>query len=135
MLHNIVCRSFKLDSDYPLIFNWWKKRGVQPQEPDFLPPTGFVLEHNGEKLCAGFLFKTDAKIAVIGHMVSNPEVTNKEIRSQAIDLLIQRLIHEARYYGFRAVSCSSNVDRLNLRYESFGFVKSDENETHYGRIL
>lgn len=88
-------------------------------------------------LCAAYLFKTDANIAIINHVVSNPTVTGelKELRSQAIDHLLECLTDLAYMDGFKMVSAASNVARLNERYEKLGFTKLDENEVHYGRRL
>lgn len=122
--------------DYPTLEMWWKERGAGCPEEKNLPPTGFIVDSpHGGSVCAGFLFKTDANIAVIGHVVSSPGYHEKSLRSKAIDLLISKLISEAALSGFEIVTASSNVERLNKRYENLGFIKTDENETHYGRIL
>lgn len=131
----IYAKKIYIYHDYPMLSDWWVGRGSPVQQKELFPPTGFIMWSESEPLCAGFLFKTDAKIAVIGHVVSNPFTKNKETRSLAVDALIDKLILEAKECGFKAISCSSNVDRLNKRYEAHGFTKSDENEVHYGRIL
>ena len=120
---------------YELIANWWTKRDRPVPSPDMMAPTGRIIYMENKPICAGFLFKTDSKIAIINHMVSDPNQLDKNLRDEALNLLISHLIHEAYICGFKIVSASSNLDRLNKRYEKLGFIKTDSDEVHYGRIL
>jgi hypothetical protein len=131
----LECRPYVAQHDYALLKSWWEQRSYPAQEPEFLPPTGLIISHEGADICAGFLFKTDAKIAVLGHVVSTSKSVDKILRSEALDHLIESLVGHAKECGFAVVTCSSNIPRLNERYEALGFSKSDENETHYGRVL
>ncbi len=120
--------------DYSVIESWWRARKMEAQKFEYLPPTGFMVKYKHEPVVAGFLFKTDTPLAVIGHLVSDP-AADIYVRSDAIDKLINVLVSEAIRCKFEVVTASSNIKRLNERYEALGFTKSDVNETHYGRIL
>lgn len=120
---------------FKMIESWWESKNFPAPNPKFLPPTGYLIECENLPICAGFLFKTDAKIAIINHVVSTSVPMDKEIRSEALDLLIKTLIQKAERDGFLLVTASSNVERLNQRYEKLGFIKTDSNEDHYGRAL
>lgn len=122
---------------FDVMKSWWHLRDKPSPDIHFLPPTGVMVWFGDLPLCAGFLFKTDANIAIINHLVSNPAIpgVKKWVRSEAIDFLIETLIEKAKEDGYNLITASSNVRRLNERYEKFEFEKSDENETHYGRVL
>lgn len=115
--------------------DWWERRGHPVADPSLFPPTGRMVFYDSIPVCAGFLYKTDGKLAVISHVVSSPDKMNAEARDQCLDLLISTLVHEAHLAGMKAVSASSNVAKLNKRYEKLGFTKTDSDETHYGRVL
>lgn len=110
-------------------------RGNPVPDSQFLPPTGIIITYSERPVCAGFLFKTDARIAIINHVVSNPAKIDPGKRSSAIDLLISTLVHAAYSSGFKMVTAASNKERLNKRYEKLGFVRTDTDEVHYGRVL
>lgn len=122
---------------YDIMKSWWHMRDKPAPDIHFLPPTSIMLWYGDLPLCAGFLFKTDANIAIINHVVSNPSIPGikKWIRSEALDELLMRLQELAKADGFNLLTASSNVMRLNQRYEKLGFEKSDENETHYGKVI
>lgn len=121
--------------DFSLIEGWWKARGFPPANPEFLPPTGFIVTGDSVPICAGFLFKTDAKIAILNHVVSSPTPIDPMDYNTAMNHLIAKMIHEARASGFKILSAACNIERLGKRYESNGFVKTDSDESHYGRDL
>jgi hypothetical protein len=120
--------------NYKIIKEWWEIRGFPPARPEHLPPTGRVVSFKGKAICAGFLFKTDANAAVVGNLVSNPDVP-KELRKPSIDFLIQLLTNIAKSEGFTMVCCSTNIDKLGERFEKLGFIKTDENVSMYGRLF
>ena len=121
--------------DFCLLESWWKAKNFPVADPELLPPTGFIVTGDSVPICAGFLFKTDAKIAILNHVVASSSPMDKEDRNKAMNLLISRVILEARRGGFKILSAACNIDRLGKRYESLGFVKTDSVESHYGRVL
>lgn len=123
------------EKNYDLLSSWfWAKHRPAP-EPEFLPPVGFLAWVESTPICAAFLFKTDAKIAIINHVISNPEPFDTKYRDMALETLLRHLIFTATAEGFKMVSAACNVRRLGDRYESLGFVKTDSDEVHYGRAL
>lgn len=123
-----------LAEHFPMLRQWWEERQFPAPDPMLLPPTGVLITHGLTPVAAGFLFKTDAKIATIGHLVSDPR-SDRGIRSEATDYLIFSLLDHARQEGFRAVTGATNLPRLMQRYELLGFVKTDEGISHFGRIF
>lgn len=121
-----------LPENYELIKGWWEKREFPPAHFEHLPPTGFLVAYKGVPLACGFLFNTDAHIAVIGNFVSNPDV-QKDLRQPAIDFLIEFLTSRAKDTGNTMVCCSTNLVGLGVRFENHKFVKTDTGVSMYAR--
>lgn len=122
-------------SDFSLIDGWWQAKKLPSPDPDLLPPHGFIVTANSVPVCAGFVFRTDAKIAILNHVISSPTHMDKEQRDACLGLLIYHVILFTKNQGFRVLSAACNMPRMGKRYEQYGFAKTDSNETHYGRIL
>lgn len=127
-------RFINIDRDYPKLEAWWKTRKFPPANPKFMPPTGLMVSLHGVDIVAGFLFKSDANAAIIGNIVSNPDVTWKD-RLRCIDNLLIQLIELARVDGFGMVCCSTNLPRLQERFKTHGFILTDEGVANFGRVL
>lgn len=132
----MIIEKIELEKHFKILKEWWLERGAEVPFKEFFPKTGFIISgDNGVRICAGFLFKTDGNIAIINHIVSNPLPMEKKVRDQAMDLIIEALVSEAMSCDFKLVTAASNVEKLNERYEKHGFIKSDTNETHFGRRI
>jgi hypothetical protein len=130
----LVVAQIDLKEDFPVLERFWEERNFPSPPPEFLPPTGLLVKYEDTIVCAGFLFKTDAKVACIGHLISNPS-TPGVIRNSALNLLLVSLESIARKEGFGMISSSTNLERLMRRYEKLGFIKTDDNVSHFGRIV
>lgn len=113
---------------------WWEARGFPSADPALLPPTGRVALFQGNPIAAAFLFKTDAKSATIGNLVSDP-LSTKSDRSDAIDLLLLTLAEIAEDEGFLMVAAATNHPGLVTRYEKLGWTAFDQGVTHLARRL
>jgi hypothetical protein len=127
-------RVFNKDKDYDIIVNWFNDRNFDYPKISLLPPTGILLSHDKKDIAAGFLFKTDANVAVIGNLISNP-YTDKKIRQKAINYILEILSKIAKDGKFELVTCATNIEKLGSRFEELGFLKTDTNVSHYGRLL
>ena len=90
--------------DLTFIKKWWDAwpEWKAPAD-DFLPETGVVVESNGEPVIAGFIYLTNAKVALLEWIISDPEYRDKN-RKQALELLItgaEQIIKDLGYkYSF-----------------------------------
>lgn len=123
-----------LGRDYPQLKAWWDERGFPPARRQFLPPTGLMVRQDGVDTCGGFLFKTDARAAIIGNLVSDPRAP-KSIRSEAVDYLVLALLDLAVEDGFEMVCASTNLPGLSARYQRLGFTCTDQGVSHFGRVF
>ena len=96
-------RKLKQD-DLTFIKKWWEAwpEWVSPSD-DFLPETGVVVENNGKPVIAGFIYLTNAKVALLEWIISDPEY-REDNRKQALELLItgaEEIIKDLGYkYSF-----------------------------------
>lgn len=119
-------RKFEPDQDYEEVASWWKAHKWPAIPLDMLPKTGFIVEEPRGKMCAGWLYKTDSKIAWIEFIVSSPH-TMQEIRGKSLDLLMVRLVETAKSMGFKSIFSSINNPRLVDRYKKHGFIETEKN--------
>ena len=127
-------RKLDLDEDYPVLYAWWQLRDRPCPDRIFLPETGIMIQDNQNQYCAGFLHETKSNFAFIGNISSNPN-TAKELRSNALDMMIYELITLAISLGYKLITGSSNHPALQQRYRKLGFKGYDEGIVVYGRDL
>jgi len=90
--------------DLTFIKKWWEAwpEWVSPSD-DFLPETGVVVENNKKPVAAGFIYLTNAKVALLEWIISDPEY-REDNRKQALELLItgaEEIIKDLGYkYSF-----------------------------------
>lgn len=105
---------------YETLCKWLHFYDAEPIEPDFLPPTGFVVEG----LAMGFLYRSDTKMAQIETLVANVYAPVEE-RDMATDLVVTALIEEARAAGFRTLVGTTKLDAVVKRALKHGFTVDD----------
>jgi hypothetical protein len=112
-------------SDYISVASWWVMHDWPVIDADHLPKHGFIVDDKA----VGFLYMTDSKIAWLEFIVANPNVS-KEDRSEALDLVINKLIDLAKELEFKTVFSSVTHPRLIERYKRHGFVVTDTGMTN-----
>jgi hypothetical protein len=102
---------------FSLIAQWLRRWGINyDQDPSYYPMVGFVAA----EAAAGFLYTTGTSMGYLDSFVSDPHVP-KDVRSIAIDMVIQALIEEAPKHGVKTLTALSENPRLILRAETHGF--------------
>lgn len=134
MRREVTMILFDAKKHWNLLEVWWKERGFIAPPLELLPPTGVIARVDGQFVCAGFLTKTDAGAAVLGHFVSDPEATS-EHRHEALDAVISFLVQTAKFDNFKYAFMSTNLPNLETRYLAHNFIKTDEKINVYGRSL
>jgi GNAT superfamily N-acetyltransferase len=127
-------RRFEASTDYEDVCKWWKGQGWEPLPLPMLPKAGFIVEKNGTKLCAGWLYETDSKIAWAEWIVGNPEI-KKGLRREGLDELLKTIIEYAKGREFGLIFASIQHRGLIERYEKFGFTVTERSMTNLiGRL-
>jgi hypothetical protein len=89
---------FLNEGDYDVLSSWWKDWRWTPPPRDFLPQDGtggLMVSKDGIDICAGFIYFTNSKTAIIEFIVSNFQYKNKD-RKEAIEFLINTLTEVAK---------------------------------------
>jgi hypothetical protein len=132
----MTLKQFQFGEHFPFVADWLEKQKCPIPPRDLLPPTGIIVYMKGLPVCAGFLVKTDCCVAMISHLVADPDVHGED-RAAAIDALVESLTAIAMKDGWKSVSgaCAETLPGMNARYNRLGFIKTDTGISHYGRIF
>ncbi len=114
--------------------DWFKERNFPPVLPWMLPKTGLVVMHDEAPCAMGHLYRTDSGLAVISHLVTRPDYPG-DIRNGALNLLVESLVEKAKQNKVKMVCFSTNLPKVEARFERLGFMKTDEGLNSYGRLL
>lgn len=118
------------DKDYTTVCGWWLARGWPVAPKHCLSTTGLIVP----EVCAGWIYKSDSSIAWMEWIISNPN-TESTKRAEALDVLIDALVAQAKDGGFKHIFSSISHPSLMARYEKHGFQATDKNMTNYMRTL
>lgn len=120
-------RRFSFKEDYKKIYDWWKgwgwKEGAIPL-PIYLPPTGLIIENNGQDICSCFIYRTDTIWGILSWFLMNPKAT-KENRKGCLDFLIKEATKTAYQMGFRILDVMIDKESMIKRLENHGFERAE----------
>jgi len=116
------------DTDYDnLLSKWWEDWGMTPVPKGFLPLDGLggMIVYDGDiPVCAGFLYLTNSKVALVNWVVSNKQYRGKEKRTTAIEFLILSLVEWAKRMNVEWVYTHIKSNKLEDHFVNVGFNKS-----------
>lgn len=122
------------DLDYEEVMQWWKAQDWTPMPLDMLSKTGFIVEDNGQKLAATWIFPTNCPIYIMEWTVGNPEAT-WEKRAEALDLVTNTACQWAKNDGAKLIFTMTKNKRFLEKLECNGFNITDTDMTHLIRSL
>lgn len=120
------------ESDYTELVKWWNDWEFKPLTKANLPSngtSGVMVSIEDVNICAGFLWVTNSDIAWIGFAVSDRNITDKGIRNDALEILINNLTNTAFSQGFTTVFTVSTNKSLINKHKNCGFVVGSNNAT------
>lgn len=130
----MILKEFKAEEHFEELANWWIFwRWYAHPQPIMFSDIGYVVECDGQNICAGWLYTTNSTIASIEWVVSNP-YTPREVNDKCLDFLIECLSQRALKEGSKVVITSIKKEVLGKRLERLGFIKGDSDITQYSRI-
>ena len=108
---------------------WWADWGWTAPTRDFLPDDGvggLMILDGDERICAGYMYATNSRVAWVDWIISNKEYRKKPQRSEAISMLIATLTEISKNTGFKY--CYALIKHQNLieTYKELGYTKGDE---------
>lgn len=116
--------------DYATLKRWWEAHDWKPLPRDCLPSIGSIAGG----ICAGFLYRTDSKLALIEYIISDPSSSKKD-RKEAVRLVIEDLTDKATDLGYIAIYTSTTSPSLINHYKNVGFKVTDTNITSLVRSI
>jgi len=128
------CRYFA-DSDYDNIIKWWNFWRFPAPSLDMLSSIGIIVSLDDVDIACGWLYTTNSSMAHVEFIVSNPDVRDKDIRTEAINGLIDELCISAKELGYRFAYTSLTNKNLQNKLKDCGFLEGSVNCTEYVKIL
>jgi hypothetical protein len=128
-------RLFDLEKDYKIAENWWKERNWTIPPKEILSDTGFIVFVDNKPIGAMWLYPINgSKTCSTGFPISDPN-SDKEIRNQSIDLLLETIQMTAKKMGYKYIWTTTGINAVAKRLEKHNYQKGDENITQYwGRL-
>ena len=114
-------RKLKQD-DLTFIKKWWEAwpEWVSPAD-DFLPETGVVVENNGKPVVAGFIYLTNAKVALLEWIISDPEYREND-RDSLIELLIEGAENMVKHLEYKYLFSVCQHEKLIDKHKKLGWI-------------
>lgn len=126
-----MVRLYSHDSDYPEVKTWYQKQEFPELPEGLLSPVGFIVPG----FCAGWVMRTDAKVAILEPLIGNPD-SDKEERSKAIDSLIETMLAYSKLVaGADYAFVVSKHEKLAERGKKHGFFELSRNQKLFLRKL
>jgi hypothetical protein len=120
---------FDPELHYPEVVEWWKYYAWPKVEKDALSTFGMMVVHDGQNLCAGWLYVTNSQFCIIEWLVTNPYAPLK-IRVQGLECLVERLVKEGQGFGKRLAFTSVKSRGLIRMLKKRGFGISENGMTN-----
>lgn len=115
-------KALNFNDDLEHINSWLKHRGHPIAERDEMPEIGFVAWEGERRVAAVCLHRCEGNYAWINGLVTNPEISPIK-RSNAIDLVVQKLIATAKELKIKGILGFSVDEGTLKRSEKHGFRK------------
>ena len=127
-------RRFKKE-DLKTIEKWWESwPGWKSPGEGFLPDTGVVVTANDKLVMAGFIYLTNAKVALLEWIISDPDYRENN-RKQALELLVtggEEIIKSLGYTFCFSICRSKN---LGETYKKLGWHEDKDPSFEFVKIL
>jgi hypothetical protein len=124
--------------DYEELVSWWNFHRF-PAPPLALLDNmryGIMVSLNGEHICCGFIYLTNAKaFGLIEYIVSTYKVRDKTIRKEALIFLINTLSEFASRNGVMCLYTSLKNPSLVKHYQACGYITGSTNTIEMIKIL
>lgn len=113
-------RPYSPSSDYKIAQKWWLTYNSAHLEHHFLPNTGAVVEKDGVPVAMGWVYFSNAPIAQLSWVVSDPKLGPKA-RFLAVSMVIDMCTHMAKNNGYKMIQMFSDRPGLSKMANELGF--------------
>lgn len=125
----------ELEKDYEVIKHFWPRHGW-PELPIGALTTMGIVAHEGDTILAAcwIYTATNASLAMMEWMVTNPDASPFQT-AKAVKYLAGFAIEECKKRGYAVLFTTCKNKGLERVYETAGFDKTDEDVTHFCKVL
>lgn len=127
---DLRCRNTR-EEDLVELVDWWKWHRFTPPVREMLPDdlsSGIMVMDGNENICAGFVYSTSASALFhIEFIVSTYKVRDKELRKEALMLLIGGLKYMAKEMGAKIIFTNLVSQNLKKSFLDNGFIVGSKN--------
>lgn len=129
-------REINLETDHPMLTEWWGKWGWPALPKEMLPSTGYLASWDDKPLMAGWLYMPSENTGIgwFEWAVSNPESTSTE-RENSLKALTDMIDVVGTSKGLKLIFSSTNSEKFGDRLSRCGFDATDKNVTIYMKHL
>ena len=117
------------ENDYEnILVNWWNDYAWTPPFKNFLPDNGtggFIVYSKDIPICAGFVYKTNSKVAWVDWIISDKNYKDKKIKAEALEYLITTMSNICKELGYIYAYALIKHKGLIKIYEKLGYIKAD----------
>ena len=117
------------EDDWTTLVEWWSAwpKWKSPSL-DFLPDTGVVVEKDNLPVVIGFIYLTNAKVALLEWIISDPEY-RKNDRDALIELLIKGAENMVKHLEYKYLFSVCQHEKLIDKHKKLGWV-IDKSPSH-----
>lgn len=123
-------RMVDIETDYPVVSEWWKAHGWPSVPQAMLPKLGVMVERNGDPCLAGWLYMDNScGVSMLEWVVSNPATPPRDVL-RSIEHLTSAIKLCAVQNGYHSMLTSCKQESLARAYEKNGFCRTDDSMKH-----
>lgn len=113
----MIARNFNYNNDYATLSKWRQEYDLFLVPEMWLSETGYIVDD----LACVFMYTTNSNMVFLEFLTGNPNA-DKEQRSKAIDLLIEKCNNEAKELGYKLMWGMIQKPVVAERANKLGFL-------------
>jgi len=123
---------FVNEHNYGMLVEWYKGWDLPITPFSYIPRNSIIVD----TVCAGFVYQLDnTSMWWIEGVVSNPSVVDKELKKQALTVLIKSLEDVVKANDGELIMTSTPRETLSSLFVEQGFNNTPEKYFHLARFI
>lgn len=114
-----ICQ-FEMQRHYETLLYWLARHKAYLPGHDEMPAIGYMAYDGQQAIACGFLRKVEGGMGQLDGLCTNPEALPSK-RHDAIDLVVNRILDEAKALGMRNLLAMSTDKSVLMRSQRHGF--------------
>jgi hypothetical protein len=120
------------EQNYSTLVEWYKGWDLPITPFSYIPRNSIIVDD----VCAGFVYQLDnTSMWWIEGVVSNPSVTDKKLKKQALTILIKSLEDVVKANDGELIMTSTPRETLSSLFVEQGFNNTPEKYFHLARFI